>query len=113
MPEAPSNVADLPLGQLLSWGVSAVLVPLWLHTAAAIARNGRDVAELRGRVKAIEQFHGELSSDIRNVHQRVGAVGRTTDTMAGQMSGIAKQLDALNASAALITEHLLKRDRKE
>lgn len=99
MPEA---VPDIPIGQLLSWGVSAVLVPLWLHTAAAIARNGRDVAELRGRVTAIEQFHGELSVEIRNLHQRVGGVAQTTNTMAGQMTSIGSQL-------TLITEHLLKK----
>ena len=54
---------DVPA--LVNWIVGlvvTVMVPVWGRTAAAISRNGREVAELRGRVTAIEQFHGELSS---------------------------------------------------
>ena len=89
---------------LLDWA-AAIMVPIWLHTAAAIARNGRDVAELRGRVKAIEQFHGELSVEIRNLHQRMGGVAQTTNEIKGQVS-------ALTNIMTPIFEHLLQGEKR-
>jgi hypothetical protein len=96
---------DLSISTLLGWGISAILVPLWLHTAVAISRNGRDVAELRGRVKAIEQFHGELSVEIRSLHQRTGGIAQTTNEIKGQVS-------ALTNIMTPIFEHLLQREKQ-
>lgn len=95
---------EFGIGELLSWGVSAVLVPAWLHTAMAIARNGRDVARLEGRVDAAEKLHASVDGEIRNIHQRVGGIARSTDRLCGQMPQI-------QGALKLIQEHLLQREK--
>ena len=98
----------MEISDLVLWGLGiavTVMVPVWARTAAAISRNGREVAELRGRLTAMETMHGSLSADITNVHQRIGGVARTTDRICGQNTQISSTL-------AVIQEHLLGREKK-
>ena len=63
----------------------SVLVPLWLQTASAISRNGREVSELRGRIGAMERTDANLLDEVGAAHRRIGAIGRTTDGTAGEV----------------------------
>ena len=65
--------------------VVAVLTGALARTMAAISRNGRETAELRGRMEAAEGGLGELKADIGNAHKRIGGIGRTTDNNAGAL----------------------------
>ena len=102
---------------LLQWAIGLVVVVLmgaWGRTANRITRNNEAVArlaaenaELRGRIDSIEKFHTELSTELRNVHQRIGGVAQTTNTIAGQIGGLDSRLAGLQSSVNIITEHLL------
>lgn len=95
----------MELGGLITWALGLVVVALsgaWARTAAAISRNGREVAELRGRLVALEGSTGELKNDVSNAHKRIGGIGRTADRTAGRM-------DQAQASLSVVLERLVVR----
>ena len=103
---------------LIEWALGIVVVVLsgaWGRLASKVVKNGEltaaqgeEVAELRGQMAAMREFHGELTTEIRNVHQRIGGVAQTANTIAGRLDGVTSQLTGLNSSVTLITEHLLQ-----
>ncbi len=97
----------MEISDLFNWGTNIIIlgiVPLLVSMFAAISRNGRETAELRGRIDTIERMHGHLSEELRNVHQRVGGVAKTTNQISGQML-------QMGTTLTLMHEHLLQRDR--
>ncbi len=97
----------MELAHLITWAIGLAVTAMMAflgRLAAASARNGRETAELRGRVDAMERVHSQLSEELRNVHHRVGGVARTTDQIAGQMLQIGNTLTIMH-------EHLLQREK--
>lgn len=100
---------------LITWIIGllvTVMAGAWGRTAAKIARNTEataalraEVAALRGRADAQEAAQGELATELRNVHSRVGGVGRTADQISGQMMQFGSTLNVIH-------EHLLQRERQ-
>ena len=105
----------MEMSDLITWviGVAVtVLVAAWGRVAAKISRNttttaalGAEVAALRSRVDVHDAAQGDLTTEIRNVHARIGGVARTTDQISGQMLQIGGTL-------TVIHEHLLQRENK-
>ena len=110
----------MEIGGLITWALGLVVVVLsgaWGRLSAKVSKNNEatarlaaENAELRGRIGTIEKFHSELSTEIRNVHQRIGGVAQTTNTIDGRLSGMDGRLAGLQTSVTVITEHLLQRD---
>lgn len=93
----------MEIGTLITWAIGvvvAVLSGVWARTAATIARNGRETAELRGRVDALEAGAGDLKLDVGNAHRRISGVGRTADRNAGV-------LEQARNTLAIITRRLI------
>ena len=88
----------MELSNLVTWALGLVVVVLsgvWARTAAAISRNGREVAELRGRVDAIEGGQGDVKEDLANARRRIGGIGRTTDHSAGVLKQVCGSLSVI------------------
>lgn len=106
----------MELGNLITWIIGlavTVMAGAWGRVAAKISRNTEattalraEIAYLRGRLDAQEAAQGEITTEIRNIHARVGGVARTTDQISGQMS-------QLGNSLTIMHEHLLQRDREK
>ncbi len=97
----------MELSELITWAIGLVvsaMVAFLGRLSATTSRNGRETAELRGRVDAMEKVHGQLLEEVRNVHHRIGGVGRTADQISGQMLQIGKMLTTMH-------EHLLQREK--
>lgn len=104
----------MDLSNLITWALGLVVVVLsgaWTRQAAKVSKNadatarlGAELAGVRGRVDAMERLHGELATELRSVHQRIGGVARTTDQISGQMLQIGSTL-------TVIHEHLLQREK--
>ena len=59
------------------------------------------VATLEAQLSQLD----ELRTSVRDVHQRVGGVARSTDRLCGRV-------DQMNGTLTLLAEHLLARERK-
>lgn len=104
----------MELSDLITWIIGllvTVLAGVWGRVAAKIARNTEataalraEVAALNGRMDAQEAAQGELTTEIRNVHSRIGGVGRTADQISGQMM-------QFGATLNVIHEHLLHQEK--
>ena len=82
--------------------VVALLVPVCGRIAYQIHGNSMKVVSLQSHLNARDRDLGNLEVELRAVHQRVSGIGRTTDHISGQMKQV-------NATLAIIQEHLLQR----
>ena len=106
----------MELGNLITWIIGLAVTVMggaWGRVAAKISRNTEattalraEIAYLRGRLDAQEAAQNELTTEVRNVHARIGGVARTTDQISGQMQ-------QMSNNVTLIHEHLLQRDREK
>ena len=104
----------MELNDLITWIIGllvTVMAGAWGRVAAKIHRNTEattalraEVSNLRARLDAQEAAHGELVTEIRNLHSRIGGVARTTDHISGQMT-------QLGSSITLMHEHMLQREK--
>ena len=94
----------MDVGMLIATAAAAAVpvLMLWLHTAASIARNAREVAELRGRIAAMKDENGRLAGQVANAFQRLGGVDRTANQTAGEMRQVRDTL-------AVVHERLIGR----
>ena len=91
----------MEIDTLFTWVIGVVvtvMVPLWARTAAAISRNGREVSELRGRIVAMESADASLANGLNDAHRRIGGIGRTADTSAGELRQVRSTLGILQQS---------------
>lgn len=99
----------MEIGTLVTWIIGmvvAVLSGVWARTVAAISRNSRETAELRGRVDALEAGQRDVKDDVGRAHQRIGGIGRTADRSAGAQ-------EQLKSTLQTIQERLLGRPGDE
>ena len=92
----------MDLSSIAMWGIGiavSVMIPVWARTAAAISRNGREVAELRGRIAAMEGTDANILGELGNAHRRIGGVGRVADQTAGEVRQMRSTLTVLQQSA--------------
>lgn len=85
----------MEIDTLVTWAIGmvvAVLSGVWARTVAAISRNSRETAELRGRVEAIEAGQRKVEDDVGRAHQRISGVGRTADRTAGTLEQVRSTL---------------------
>ena len=96
-------------GDLIVWAIGivvSVLAGVAARTGATIARNGRDLARMEGRVEAIERQQVVQGDELSRIHQRIGGVGTAVDRLCGQVSQLGQTLHTIH-------EYLLRRRRDE
>ena len=97
----------MDLASLITWElgiVSTILAGVLGRLAQLTGRNGREVAELRGRVDVLSHTLDQLRGQMVELRARMDTVGTATHQVAGQIAEMSRLLQVQQ-------EHLLARPR--
>jgi hypothetical protein len=99
----------LGIGALL--GGAAVAFLRW-KLAGDFAKTG-DLAELRGKLAALEQRVGQMPSheDIRELQRRIGGVEQSVAVVGTKVEGAEKIMIRVEHQLNLVSEHLIREGR--